>query len=93
MPPDSHRLAGLACLRSRFPGRDWQLAAPPYGAGQEAYFAQAGDQALFVKLGVQVERYQVMDALGLAPQLARVERRWPARKTPRGITFPKSLQN
>lgn len=56
-------------LDTNFPGKQWELALPPQGSGQESYFAEAAGLAFFVKLGVQVERYRAMSDLGLSPRL------------------------
>jgi hypothetical protein len=55
-----------AFLQESFGGGTWQLTLP-HGWGGETYFAQRGEQAFFVKLGVHIERYQAMACLGLTP--------------------------
>ena len=55
-----------AFLQASFGGGAWQLSLP-HGWGGETYFAQGGEEAYFVKLGVQIARYQAMACLGLTP--------------------------
>lgn len=64
-----HRSEVYVFLDTNFPGKQWELALPPQGSGQESYFAEAAELAFFVKLGVQVERYRAMSDLGLSPRL------------------------
>jgi len=61
-----HQPEVQAFLQKHFGSRAWQLTLP-HGTGHETYYAQAGQQACFVKLGVQVARVQALGALGLTP--------------------------
>lgn len=63
-----HRQEVQAFLHEHLGGSDWELSLP-HGWGQETYFARRGAQACFVKLGVQIPRYQAMAALGLTPEV------------------------
>ncbi len=53
-------------LQKHFLGQHWRFALP-IGSGNETYFAYANDSTYFVKLGVQIARYQAMASLGLSP--------------------------
>ena len=54
-------------LQNHFLIRRWQFALPE-GSGNETYFAQGNERTYFVKLGVQIEKYQAMASLGITPQ-------------------------
>ncbi|MBN2550026.1 MAG: phosphotransferase [Anaerolineales bacterium] len=62
-----HQAEVIAFLRQRLSRSAWELSLPPHGAGQETYFARGGGQDCFIKLGAQLERCQVLSALGVAP--------------------------
>jgi thiamine kinase-like enzyme len=49
-------------------GHHWRFALP-IGSGHETYFAHGNEHTYFVKLGVQIARYQAMASLGLTPQV------------------------
>jgi len=53
-------------LQRHFSNRPWELTLP-IGTGNETYFARGKEQNLFVKLGVQAARYQVVASIGLTP--------------------------
>ena len=55
-------------LQKHFSVNQWRFTLPS-GTGNETYFAYGDESACFVKLGVQVARYQALDSLGLVPQL------------------------
>jgi thiamine kinase-like enzyme len=55
-------------LQKHFLTRHWRFSLP-IGTGHETYFAQGDDSVYFVKLGVQIARYQAMASLDLIPQL------------------------
>jgi hypothetical protein len=61
-----HQEEVLAFLRERFSRQDWAVTLPP-GSGAETYFAQAGGLNIFIKLGVNLEYYPLLAALGLTP--------------------------
>jgi len=61
-----HQPEVLGFLQKHFSGQHWSFALP-IGSGNETYFAYADDSAYFVKLGVQIARYQAMASLGLSP--------------------------
>jgi thiamine kinase-like enzyme len=44
----------------------WEFTLPK-GSGNETYFAHGNEQTYFVKLGVQLSRYQAMASIGLTP--------------------------
>ena len=55
-------------LQEHFPTHAW-IFSLPQGTGMETYFVQGNEQQYFVKVGVSIERYLVMAAIGLAPDL------------------------
>ena len=55
-------------LQEQFPIQDWSFSLP-HGTGMETYFVRGNGQEYFVKVGVSVERYQVMAEIGLAPPI------------------------
>jgi len=55
-------------LQKHFLSNHWEFALPN-GSGNETYFAYGNEHAYFVKLGVQITRYQAMASLGLTPQV------------------------
>ena len=55
-------------LQKRFSTRHWEITLPR-GWGNESYFAHGSGQSYFIKLGVQIARYQAMSAIGLTPQV------------------------
>lgn len=61
-----------AFLRRHVSNQSWELILP-HGTGHETYFARCHEQTYFVKIGAQVERYQVVAAIGLAPQVLRAD--------------------
>jgi thiamine kinase-like enzyme len=81
-------------LQDHFGAQDWSFSLP-HGTGMETYFVQGNGREYFVKVGVKLERYQVMAELGLAPPIlvsgplesgpsiivqARIDGRIPPRK-------------
>ncbi len=68
-----HREQVSAFLEKSFSIRHWTLSLPP-GSGSETYFAHGDGLDCFVKLGAQVERYQVMASAGMTPPLLAVGR-------------------
>jgi thiamine kinase-like enzyme len=64
----SHQQEVQGFLQSHFHTRSWKFELP-HGWGHESYFAYGNGQAYFVKLGVQIPRYQVVTGLGLTPQV------------------------
>jgi len=65
-----HQAEVLTFLHNHIANHDWELTLPR-GWGNESYFAHSGEQHCFIKLGIQVERYQEAGAIGLtAPVLA-----------------------
>jgi len=61
-----HRQEVHAFLQKHFGITYWDFAIPN-GSGNETYFVNGNEQRYFIKVGVQIERYQAMDALGLIP--------------------------
>ncbi len=55
-------------LQKHFLSNHWEFALPN-GSGNETYFAYSNEHAYFVKLGVQITRYQAMASLSLTPQV------------------------
>jgi thiamine kinase-like enzyme len=58
-------------LQKNFAVRHWTFTLPS-GSGHETYFVHGGGQTYFVKIGVQVERYQSMASAGLTPPVLAV---------------------
>jgi len=63
-----HQPEVQAFLQKHLGSRAWQLTLP-HGSGHETYYAHAGEQAYFIKLGVQVARVQALGELGLTPPI------------------------
>ena len=63
-----HQPEVQAFLQNHFLSQHWQFALPN-GSGNETYFAQGNEHTYFVKLGVQITRYQAMASIGLTPQV------------------------
>jgi len=55
-------------LQQHFSNQSWELTLPS-GSGNETYFARCNEHAYFVKLGVQVARYQLVASIGLTPPM------------------------
>ncbi len=55
-------------LESQLAGGDWEFSLPK-GSGNETYFASGNGRTYFIKLGVQIERYQAMAAMDLTPEV------------------------
>ncbi|MEM8858970.1 MAG: phosphotransferase [Chloroflexota bacterium] len=55
-------------LNDGFNHPHWHLQ-PTAGSGHESYFATAENRSLFIKLGANSERYKVMAAAGLTPEV------------------------
>jgi len=53
-------------LQDHFSHHDWNLSRP-HGSGKESYFIHGNEQHYFVKVGIEVECYQAMAEIGLAP--------------------------
>jgi thiamine kinase-like enzyme len=63
-----HQPEVQAFLQRSLGGSQWELTLP-HGWGNETYFARCAAETYFIKLGVQVSRYQAMATLGLTPGL------------------------
>ena len=63
-----HQQEVRAFLQKHFISNYWNFTLPN-GGGNETYFAHGNGHVYFVKLGVQVTRYQAMASLGLTPQV------------------------
>ncbi len=66
---DAHLVEVCRMLEREFAGRTWELSLPPQGTGNETYFGRCAERSCFIKLGVEIERYRIMDSLGLAPRV------------------------
>ncbi len=66
---DAHLVEVRRMLEREFPCGTWELSLPPQGTGNETYFGRCAERSCFIKLGVEIERYRIMDSLGLAPHL------------------------
>jgi len=63
-----HQQEVHAFLHKHLGGTYWNFTLPR-GRGNETYFAHNSTQTCFVKLGVQISRYQAMASFGLTPQI------------------------
>jgi len=63
-----HQKEVLVFLQDIFHTRQWELVLPQ-GTGNETYFAHGNDHIYFIKLSVDIARYQVMDSIGLIPHV------------------------
>jgi len=66
---DYHGIEVISFLKKNVSNQSWKISLPPYGTGNETYFAQSNGQSLFIKLGAKTDRYQVMSNLGLSPKI------------------------
>jgi len=67
-----HKSEVISFLESNFASQNWMLSLPPKGSERESYCARSDGHSLFIKLGVQIERYQVISKLGLSPQVIEI---------------------
>lgn len=63
-----HRQEVQAFLQEHLSIRDGSFSLP-HGTGKESYFAEGSEQSYFVKIGISVERYQLMAELGFTPEI------------------------
>jgi thiamine kinase-like enzyme len=63
-----HQQEVQAFLQKHLGNTHWDFACPK-GSGNETYFAHGNEHTYFVKLGVQISRYQAMASIGLTPQV------------------------
>jgi thiamine kinase-like enzyme len=63
-----HREEVRYFIERQFSGQSWELELPN-GSGNETYLVRNKDTSYFVKLGVQISKYQAMASLGLTPQV------------------------
>jgi len=63
-----HQQEVQAFLQKHLRNTHWDFTLPR-GHGHETYFAHSNGLACFVKLGVQISRYQAMASVGLTPQV------------------------
>ncbi|HNR45535.1 MAG TPA: phosphotransferase [Anaerolineaceae bacterium] len=61
-----HQLEVQAFLQKHLGHAHWDFEIPD-GSGNETYFVKSNGHNYFVKLGVQIARYQTMASLGLTP--------------------------
>jgi len=66
---DQHKTEVVSFLQKNVSIYYWNVNLPPYGTGQETYIAQTNQRNYFIKLGAELERYQVMSELGFAPKV------------------------
>ena len=62
----SHQQEVLEFLCREFQQAAWEFALP-HGRGNETYFARSSRLACFVKIGVQIPRYEAAAVLGITP--------------------------
>ena len=53
-------------LQQHLSNQSWELTIPS-GSGNETYFARCNEHIYFIKLGVQITKYQVVASIGLTP--------------------------
>lgn len=63
-----HQAAVETFLRDHFSHKHWEFAYPA-GHGHETYLAYHEDEAFFVKLGSQTERYRAIASIGITPPI------------------------
>jgi thiamine kinase-like enzyme len=66
-----HQRAVQSFLQGHFPGDAWEFSLPE-GTGSETFLAHNNEQAFFIKLGAQTDRYQAVASLGLTPEVLAV---------------------
>ena len=64
-----HQQEVLTFLQTHFSSRHWEFSLPKMGTGHETYFACGNGHNYFIKLGVQIARYEAMSSLSLTPQV------------------------
>ncbi len=63
-----HQQEVQAFLQQNLSNQSWELTLP-IGSGNETYFAKCNGDTYFVKLGVQIAKYQAVASIGLTPQV------------------------
>jgi thiamine kinase-like enzyme len=63
-----HQQEVQAFLQKHFSNQTWEFTLPK-GSGNETYFVHNNEHICFVKLGVQISRYQAMASIGLTPDV------------------------
>lgn len=63
-----HQAQVEAFLQQTFGTRAWTFTLPP-GTGNETYYAHAGEESYFVKLGAHIERSQALSEAGVSPPM------------------------
>lgn len=63
-----HQQEVLSFLQRHLTVQDWNVSIPQ-GTGKETYFVHDKEKGYFVKVGMPVERYQVMAEIGLTPPI------------------------
>jgi thiamine kinase-like enzyme len=63
-----HKCEVQTFLQQHLSNQPWELTLPN-GSGNETYFAYCHGQTYFIKLDVQVEKYQMVASIGLTPQV------------------------
>src|SRR5438045_3565813 len=63
-----HQQEVQAFLQKHFSNQTWEFTLPK-GSGNETYFAYSHEHTYFIKLGVQISKYQALASLGLTPQV------------------------
>ncbi len=64
---DQNKSEIISFLQKNVSALTWGIQLPPHGTGQETYIAQTSQQIYFIKLGAEIERYQIMSELGFSP--------------------------
>ena len=64
---DQNRFEVVSFLQKNVSTLAWDIHFPPFGTGQESYAAQNSKHTCFIKLGAEIERYQIMSELGFSP--------------------------
>jgi len=68
-PRDQHKPDVASFMQKNVSNQTWNIQLPPYGTGQETYIAQTNRHKYFIKLGAELERYQIMSELGFSPKV------------------------
>lgn len=62
-----HRHEVLDFLQAHFSGSSWELTLPRSGRGHETYLARRDGERYFVKLGAEVQNYELLASIKVTP--------------------------
>jgi thiamine kinase-like enzyme len=66
---ETHKNQVIVFLQKAVKNQQWLIEHPPYGRGQETYFARSAEDSFFIKLGADTRRYKIMSGMGIAPDV------------------------